>query len=317
MTAFNKLLIAGEVGANAPASPRPGITAQALAQRIRQKFGANVQVHCPTLEPGYLGKVVREPAKVLSYREVADLANWAEPGHITYLLAHHEDPETYAPWGSLPQLVRHWAGDSGGESDLAGALARARTRTHGRRLRVLTTTDRPLRGLTSALGMRPDLTPSQLTQGVLSEINALARILDQPNNAARIPLATGLATAQPTLAAGSGAGWGIGALALALGGQVLDAWEAMARLTNLHHLPATDLAVALCGPLHSQTVGYSLIPILSKWAQARAIPLVVFTPETTLARFEAAQWGIHHTYRLKPGQWEGQILRILTGTWMR
>lgn len=333
MSAFNKLLVAGEL--DTPGLRRPAPTPASIASRLQQRVGTRIEISCPALEPSQLNQVVQPPAKVLDYRQVSDLANWAPPGHSTYLLAHHENPQSPAPWRNLTDLVRKWAGNDGAALELPTALAQAQTRLQGRRLRILTTTDRPLSGLSSAMAIRPDLSPSQLDADSIAQVNALARLLDQTPTAEIVQLNTAPATgglhvgaalggtnttsakSRPSQLPGSGAGWGIGALALALGGQVFDAWEAMAQLSGLAQHPPTDLAVALCPPLHSHTVGYSVIPVLGQWAQAHAIPLVAFTTDHTLARFEAAQWGIHHIYRLKPADLEDQIMRVLTGTWIR
>lgn len=333
MSAFRKLLVAGDL--NLTGQRRPAFSASDIASGLQQRVGTRIEISCPALEPSQLGEVVQPPNKVLSYCQISDISNWAPPGYTTYLLAQHEDPEVQSPWGSLTDLVHKWAAMAEATAHLSAALERARVRLQGRRLRILTTTDRPLSGLSSAMAIRPDLSPSQLDADSIAQVNALARLLDQTPTAEIVQLNTAPATgglhvgaalggtnttsakSRPSQVPGGGAGWGIGALSLAVGGQLFDAWEAMAQLSGLAQHPPTDLAVALCPPLHSHTVRYSVIPVLGQWAQAHAIPLVAFTTDHTLARFEAAQWGIHHIYRLKPADLEDQIMRVLTGTWIR
>lgn len=323
MSAFRKLLVAGDL--NLTGQRRPAFSASDIASGLQQRVGGQIEISCPALEPSQLGEVVQPPNKVLSYCQISDISNWAPPGYTTYLLAQHEDPEVQSPWGSLTDLVHKWAAMAEATAHLSAALERARVRLQGRRLRVLTTTDRPLLGLSSAIAIRPDLTASHLDTATVAQVNVLARLLDKEPAASlralelceSLEILNAAPSCRLSQVPGGGAGWGIGALSLALGGQVFDAWEAMAQLSGLAQHPPTDLAVALCPSLHSHTVRYSVIPVLGQWAQAHAIPLVAFITDHTLARFEAAQWGIHHIYRLKPADLEDQIMRVLTGTWIR
>lgn len=341
MSAFRTLLVAGQLRPDAgaaltrvvaPLAAVPVVTAAALASRLESAVPGRIRIDCPVLDPTQIREVLGERDRLVDYRQVSDLSQWAPPGAVTYLIAHHEDPHETPPWGSLQQLVNHWAGQTSADvpgdlyaptgshraDSFATQFQRARKNIAGRYLRVLATTDRPLLGMASTLALTPAFTPSQITATSLQEWQSVARQVAQLGGAHLLPAGGEVA---PALRAdrlrGGGAGWGIGLLAQALGGQVLDAWEAMAQLAHLDRYWGIELAIVLCPPLHSHTVAYTPVPVMGQWAQGRAIPLVAFTTVSTLSRFEAAQWGLQAVYTLRRADLEVQIEGILRRTWLR
>ncbi|MDO5721254.1 MAG: hypothetical protein Q4P06_01755 [Actinomycetaceae bacterium] len=325
-SAFQHLAVAGklghsEAGGNAPG---PSLTAQGLKEQLSD---GQVKARVIRVEPDELESLLTWPDRLISYEQLPDLQAWAPPGATTYLVARHEDPRVAPPWGSLGALLESWAGTAGrgaGTGQVEQVLSRARERIGNRRLRVLTTTDRPLLGLSSAVSMTPQLMPVTVTEEYLRSLKVLGEALskwDAKSGLAQITSGSGphrLPVQQsPALRSGSGTGWGIGLLAPAVGGQVLDAWETMMQLNAASLQAPTDLVVALTGPLHSHTVAYSPIPVLGQWAQQQAVPFVVFTHESTISRYEVAQWAVTNVYHVSGRDDAESVQGILARTWLR
>lgn len=205
-------------------------------------------------------------------------------------------------WFKDPQLVREMR-------------KRALAVISNRELAVAAATERPLLGLDSTLAMGPagealdvvgPATIRALTQfyARYSEISEAEKLVADPNSYAR--------------RVGSGAGLGIGALALGLRGRLQPLAQVLSETLGLEQAIAScDLVIGIIDTLHPQTIADSPIRVLGEFAAEAAAPVIVFTHETSLSNHELSEWGIHQAYVVRRDQVESDVARILSGTWVR
>ncbi|QWW20428.1 glycerate kinase [Schaalia sp. 19OD2882] len=178
---------------------------------------------------------------------------------------------------------------------LPEALVEARRRVAGLDLLMAASTNRPLLGMASVLAVDPDLSARQdqdraFTSALLAGFAAAAparhllALAGQDQDTHRVP----------ARAAGSGAGGGVGAVVLALGGRLAPTGEVLRDLLDLDaKVSGADLVVVLEPRLDSPLLAEATLDTVSAVAAAHALPCVAVATSSSLSRHECAQWGLH------------------------
>lgn len=280
---------------------------------------------------------------VVNLDELTNWGSWAPSGEITTVFAEHLptprnlfDPQLPAhQWGAGIGLLAAWAGRSYQQvldlfslakpqftAAVGQLLQDARAALQGRRLRVLTLTERPLLGADSVLSADPDSLP---VRGLVAA--DLARVAGFYQAAKDFLLSETLLPAaaapdrdwNPARAEGSGAGYGLGALPALLRGFRGRGLDAFIEITHLRaQLTSRTLVVAVVPKLHPQTAAGSVLGVLKDVTAQAGVPLIVFCEESSLSKHELFEWNVTACYggrgtALQPAD----FARILTQTWLR
>lgn len=175
-------------------------------------------------------------------------------------------------WRHLRARCRGWAGVRRWLSSAGGVLAE---------------TPRPLLGADSALARLAVVDPA----GAEREREALTGLLDDIEREARnLPL---LDHRSPGRAAGSGAGWGLGQIALSLGIPVRDACASIADaiLSNVDS-ESLDLHIHVGSRLNTWDLPDSVVARAAEMASSWGLPFVAVATEVGIGSRERGTWGI-------------------------
>ncbi len=154
--------------------------------------------------------------------------------------------------------------------------------------------------LTPSLDPRTEVaSPGQVEKwrGVLKESWAQT----QERGGSLLPLAGAIPETDPTLIEGSGAGGGLAALYLALGGTVLPAWQVLAEETSLgRRIEEADLVIFVQPVLDAPGLADTPLGLVASVAQGSATPVVAVADRSSLSGPERADLGIHGVSTLRP-----------------
>lgn len=178
------------------------------------------------------------------------------------------------------------------EQTLPHALSTARKILAGRDMIAAASTRRPLLGMSSVLALDPELNARSVQDRGLTSL--LTRLLStseektlpllgtkpQPKGAGRIP--------------GSGAGGGVGAMVLAIGGRIIDTGLFLRDFLRLdERIADAELVLVLEAKLHSPNLSDSFLDVICDAAAQHALPVVAIGAESSLSAHERAQWGLN------------------------
>lgn len=284
---------------------------------------------------------------VCALEEVGDWGAWAPAGQVTTVVAPHLsmprqlfDPAMpahqfgaglgilgeLAGWPRPQQLELFALERLCFNAEVARLCDAVRQRLQGRALRVLTLTERPLLGADSVLVADPDALPvrglsAEDLQRVTAFYQAVKEYLLQNS---LLPAAGGDERDwNPSRADGSGAGYGLAALAPVLfgfRGRALDVFSQTAELPTL--ITPDTLLVATLPALHPQTVANSSVALLKELSETVGVPLIVFAEESSLSKHELYEWNVSACYTpnwqcRSAAEQRDYYLRVLTQTWLR
>ncbi|MDO5048459.1 MAG: glycerate kinase [Actinomycetaceae bacterium] len=191
-----------------------------------------------------------------------------------------------------------------------------------RRLRVASATERPLLGLDSTLAMDENGHPVNVIEpATLGALTAFYNVYTQVGESEKLTQSAQSAGQIPNSYArqiGSGGGLGIGALAMGLRGSLHQLSDVLIEATQLEdELAKTDLLIEIIPTLHPQTIADSPLQKLGELAATHAVPVILFTHESSLSNHELAEWGIHAAYVVSANSSLDKVRRVLRGTWIR
>lgn len=167
-------------------------------------------------------------------------------------------------------------------------------RQWGARLPVFVcSTQRPLVGLSSVMAVdrelatRHDVVPAQAFSVRRIFQNAREALLPSVN-------LTNHEVVDPASLPGAGAGGGIAALLATLGASLHDTGDYLSSALNLvERMKDVDLVVVTEPALHSPALAQACVDSLTTAAGYWGIPVVAVALDSSLSRYELAQWGLH------------------------
>lgn len=183
------------------------------------------------------------------------------------------------------------------------AIEAARERLVGREFLVAASTRRPLLGLDSVMAVtntgEPRPEQDRAATGVLTRAWATVRL---PEPRSLLPLSgtsqTGVKRNVARMS-GSGAGGGIGAVAMALGGRAIPTGDLLVSILDVQTRCAdVDLVAVVETHLHSPLLAESSLEAVARAAAHHALPVVALGAHCSLSAHERAQWGIHGVLRV-------------------
>ncbi|WIK65167.1 hypothetical protein [Gleimia hominis] len=295
---FNRVILTAEPAA--PVSQRTLetiVTHRHVAQlRVDSVTQAAAQT-CGQAETSLFGETIAEARSVVAGHEEAT----AQAG-LDHLIAIAQVPAEEV-------TLKAWQD----QTFLRELRARALRELAGEQLEVLYTTSRPLFGLDSVMAQHPDGTPRAFNpqeQARLGQIwKNLQRIVDEGNLVGRP------ADQAITRIPGSGAGAGLGAIALLLRGALAPYYPQWAR-ENLKDSDERTLVIWVGSALHPQTVADSSLEALGETAAQNGSVLIAFANESSLSPHELAQWGVNSAYIINNDP-VAYLTRVIWGTWLR
>lgn len=196
-------------------------------------------------------------------------------------------------WASFTQGALGWKPGSITTDTLGDALAQLRHQWGRAIPTMVTSTQRPLVGLSSVMAISPDLSPRTDTDP--TQALTLRHALTRTHNTLTLTLPiAGQNPIDPASLPGSGAGGGIGAIIAALGGSLHECGTYLAHAYDLTTLLAKcDLLVITEPTLHSPHLAEASLDALTNAAAHHGVPVVAVSVESSLSRHELAQWGLH------------------------
>lgn len=154
-------------------------------------------------------------------------------------------------------------------------------------------TQRPLVGLSSVMAVAPDLASRHDTdpQAALKLRNAMTAARQRRTPALDL---LGQQSKDPASTPGSGAGGGVAALIATMGGFLRETGAYLAAHMSIpQRLAGTDLLIVTEPFLHSPLLAEGTLDALTAAAAEEAIPVLAVGIDSSLSRYELAQWGIH------------------------
>ena len=257
---------------------------------------------------------VRVPTEASSTREAGERVADALGDRMVVVEGGH---------GEFPDCGRGFlAGMLGvADSEVSGegfgpALTRAEDvlASSGTDLVCAASTPRPLLGLDSVLALRPDLDPIEEQDTTLTAAltQAFAR---RPLRRRQLLGGQGV---HPARVFGSGAGGGVGAVIVAIGGRIASTGEFLADQLNVDKaLNDADLLVVAEPELASPLLATSTLDALTGAAAQLALPVVAVTVRSSLSHYERAQWGLHGIFETEASVTLCDVGRRIARTWLR
>lgn len=319
-------------------NPHPPLTATRLAQTLKELGVGCLGINTDGPERGL---IVGEDEQLLPVEQVGSLKHWGPPGKVTSVIVGHCDARCPPPWQDPEQLIRSWAEPKRGAATISGhhrseknppapsptpsepyrkQVQRWREdalrELAERKLRVYTTSDRPLLGISSVYAVRPDGSAETDPRVATKQrhIGEFARILSHLSGAENLLNTKPI----PSLGnqTGSGSGWGLAMLAAAMRGSVEPLWPAVMRRQKLDQNHPTELVIILTEELHPQTIVESIAPTAASYAAIHAAPAIAICHSHSLSRHEMAQWGLHGIYTVPKETAYYKTLNLLKSTWL-
>lgn len=288
-------------------APSSGQALEAVREGIVE-VAPDAQVECVLFGAGadFIGSMAESGPKghhamsvpqhcVDAYQLGVDVSTAVEAGKQVALEAGHL--QTASVWESFLEgalgLTPGTLVDSAIPDDTAvEALCRLRDLWVQRPPLMVVSTQRPFIGLSSTLALTPSL---NLRSDVSANYTgALRRVFDAAyqRNCQTFSLVS--ETLSPVSVAGSGAGGGIAAVIVAIGGRLIEAGEylsAALQLTSV--MDGCDVVVVLEPELHSPLLAEAQLDAITRAAGECALPVVAVGVDSSLSRHESAQWGLH------------------------